>query len=205
MRLLNAGCGGQRPQDECWFNCDNLRTQLKEGTPERKNLDAEPRYIECNLLTDHLPFADEAFDGILLQHVIEHFTCHEAVDVIRKLRRVLKKGGLMLVTVPDAEYFLRMYGQDTKENAVRLFGEPIHDEGFEKFFDYALFRHDHKQILTVDALICLLWKSGFNDKAVSLIRTDTTKGGKLDDNEVYSEMEKQLTRRRFSIEIGVVK
>src|SRR4030095_7596872 len=147
MKLLNVGCGGQRPQDEHWTNLDTLRTQLKEGTPERTNLDRESNYVECDLLTQSIPFPDESFDGICLVHVIEHFTCHEAVEVLVKCRRVLKPEGFILVSVPDADYFLSVYDRDTKDRAVELFGEPIHDAGFEKFFDYGLFRFDHKQVL----------------------------------------------------------
>ena len=66
MKFLNVGCGGQRPQSEEWYNLDNLRTQLKEGTPERINLDHEPRYVECNLLTEPIPFPVDHFDGMLL-------------------------------------------------------------------------------------------------------------------------------------------
>jgi SAM-dependent methyltransferase len=119
MRLLNVGAGGNRPQTEIWWNLDNLRTQLKEGTPERTNLDKEPRYVECDLAVQSIPFPDEYFDGIALVHVIEHFTCHEAVDVLIKCRKVLKPGGLLIVSVPNAEYFLDVYEQDTKERAVQ--------------------------------------------------------------------------------------
>lgn len=205
MRLLNVGCGGQRPQDDHWWNLDNLRTQLKEGTPERANLDKEPRYIEADLLTGHLPFADESLDGILLQHVIEHFTCHEAVEALVKCRRILKPRGLLLASVPDAGYFVTTYPRDIKENAIELFSEPIHDPGFEKFFDYALFRFDHKQILTADSMVCLFWRAGFNTRPIDQIRSHSVNGGKLAGNPVYDEMEKQLTRRKFSIEMCAIK
>lgn len=198
MKLLNVGCGGQRPQNKIWWNLDNLRTQLNEGTPERTNLDKEPRYVECDLSVQSIPFPDETFDGITLVHVIEHFTCHEAVDVLIKCRRVLKPGGLLLASVPDANYFLDVYEQDTKERAVELFGEPIHDAGHEKFFSYALFRHDHKQILTADSLECLLRRSGFDivrEFSVSYAMTD----------ERMLDLYKVLNRRKFSVEMIAVK
>jgi len=197
MKLLNVGCGGQRPQDEHWWNTDNLQEQLAIGTSERTNLDAEPRYAECNLMTCPLPFDDGFFDGILLQHVLEHFDCHGAVDVLRKCQRVLKPGGLVLVSVPDAEYFLSVYHEDTKGNAVNLFGEPIHDDGFEKFFDYALWRYDHKQIFTDNSMVATLVRSGF--KHVTKTPQD---GYQMD---IYSEMEKQLSRRKFSLEMCAIK
>lgn len=204
MRLLNAGCGGSRPQDEHWINLDNLRTQLKEGTPERTNLDRELRYVEHDLLNP-LPFSDNHFDGCIAVHVVEHLTCHESVGFLSECKRVLKPGGLLVVSVPDASYFIKTYSIDTKERAVELFGEPIHDAGFEKFFDYALFRHDHKQVLTIDSLICLIWGAGFVDNQIAKTRSDTICGGDLSGNPVYLEMEKLLSRRKFSVEVTAIK
>lgn len=201
MRLLSVGCGGQRDQSEHWWNTDNLREQLAIGTPERANLDAEPRYVECNLMLQSLPFNDEFFDGILLQHVLEHFSCHDAVDVLLKCRRVLKPGGLLLASVPDAEYFLSVYDRDTKERAVELFGEPIHDAGHESFFSYALWRHDHKQILTRSSMECLFARSGFQRGAFLLNESVSSHSR----HTVLNEMEKQLSRRKFSIEMCAVK
>jgi predicted SAM-dependent methyltransferase len=201
MKLLNVGCGGQRPQDEHWWNTDNLREQLAIGTPERANLDAEPRYVECNMLTHPLPFDDEFFDGILLQHVLEHFDCHGAVDVLMKCRRVLKPGGFIVVSVPDAEYFLEVYRDDDRDRAVSLFGEPIHDVGFEKFFDYALWRYDHKQIFTVGSMLATLIRAGFDFDNVHL---GLGNHGEIIP-EVIREMEKQLSRRKFSLEMRAIK
>lgn len=201
MKLLNVGCGGQRPQDEHWWNTDNLREQLAVGTPERTNLDAEPRYAECNLAVHALPFEDEFFDGILLQHVLEHFDCHGAVDVLMKCRRVLKIGGVIVVSVPDADYFLSVYDRDTKARAIELFGEPIHDVGYEKFFDYALWRYDHKQIFNAVSMVATLMRAGFDRK---YIRSGLGKHGEIIP-EVIREMEKQLSRRKFSLEMRAVK
>lgn len=200
MLILNAGCGGSRPGHP-FINLDCLRTQLKVGTPERANLDREDNYVEADILNP-LPFLDDFFDGVCAIHVVEHLTCHEAAFFLSECRRVLKPGGVLLVSVPDAEYFLSVYGSDTKERAVELFGEPIHDPGFEKFFDYALFRYDHKQILTPNSLLCLMLRSGFvwdrihDLKIVSHI---------FDVYPSMVEIYKQLSRRKFSLEMCAIK
>lgn len=198
MKLLNVGCGGQRPQDECWYNLDNLREQLPLGTPERTNLDAEPRYFECNLMNQTIPFVDGCFDGVLLQHVLEHFDCHGAAGLLRKCRRVLKPEGMLIASVPDAEYFITQYANDCKARAVELFGEPIHDDGFEMFFDYALFRYDHKQLLDKTSMRALFLRAGFLPSKI----IDGTASCAIALHPVGLEMIRQLSRRQFSVEMS---
>lgn len=160
MKLLNVGCGGHRPGPP-WINLDTLKESLRPGTPEMENLLKEPNYIECNLLKQSIDFPDQTFDGILLQHVLEHFTCHETTEVLGKCRAVLRTGGLLVASVPNSDFFLQCYEEDTVANAVTLFGEPISESQYTRFFDYALFHRDHKQILNPSSLLCLILRAGF--------------------------------------------
>lgn len=202
MKLLNVGCGGNRP-GEPWTNLDCLREILKPGTPERINLDNEPNYVECNFLTKgSLPFTFDEFDGVLCSHVIEHFSARDAVSVLSDCRRILKPGGLLVVSVPDAAYFLDVYSQDTPENAVKLFGEPISEPWHNKFFDYALFKEDHMQVLTWPALTCLLVKAGFPPHSVRSLRMEP---GAMSMTAVESEIRKILNRQKFSVILKAIK
>jgi Methylase involved in ubiquinone/menaquinone biosynthesis len=45
-----------------------------------------------------LPFQDDTFDGVVLTEVLEH--CTDPVGAVNQVRRVLKPGGLLLVTSP---------------------------------------------------------------------------------------------------------
>lgn len=203
MRLLNLGCGSNRPQDEHWTNLDNLYEQFPEGTPERKQLDSEERYIDHKLPLS-LPFVENSFNGILCSHVIEHFDCHDAVRIMWDCHRVLKPGGILVVSVPDASYFLEVFDKDTKENAERLFGEPIHDDWQPNFFSYALFHAQHKQVLDRSSLRCLLLKAEFK----TILHWDAVASGPFQNdyyNEAGREIEKLMNRRKFSLEMCGVK
>jgi len=49
-----------------------------------------------------LPYADNTFDGVILSGILEHID--RDVDGLREVYRVLKPGGVMAITVPNANY-----------------------------------------------------------------------------------------------------
>lgn len=203
MQILNLACNGHRPPPP-FINVDVLRSQLKPGTPERRNLDAELNYLDHDLRRG-VPFAADTIDGILCSHFIEHLDAIESVAFLQECRRVLRPGHPILVSVPDASYFREVHARDTPENALALFGEGIYDwevagkrvGPFHSFFDYALFHHEHKQVLTADSLWCLLVKAGFPPADVSM----PPAGGRLsaDAECVFNLMAGELNRPKFSL------
>jgi len=52
---------------------------------------------------EHLPFADETFDAIVMLEVIEHTSSDSAA--VSELRRVLKPGGVLILSTPHAGLF----------------------------------------------------------------------------------------------------
>lgn len=60
---------------------------------------ARIRLVEAVL--EHLPFADESFDVVLLAHVLEH--CPNVGSALQEARRVLKPSGWLCVFVPPHE------------------------------------------------------------------------------------------------------
>lgn len=174
MKLGNLACGAVRPQGEEWWNVDALRSVLAPGTPERQQLDSEPRYIEANLETEGVPFEDGSMDSLLLSHALEHFDCRAGVKIMRDCHRVLKPGGVLLVSVPDASYFRKVHHEDTAENAERLFGEPIFaGDGETTFFGYGLWNRHHKAILSEDTLWAYFRRAGFRKCGKVEISTET--------------------------------
>jgi predicted SAM-dependent methyltransferase len=55
--------------------------------------------LVCDLL--QLPFEDNTADGILLLHVLEHFTYEDAVRLLGKLGKLLKAGSKLMIETPD--------------------------------------------------------------------------------------------------------
>lgn len=145
-----------------WFNVDDLHAQFGPDAPERAQIDAERNYINHDI-TKTLPFAADEFDGVLLSHVIEHFDAQTGLAVLREARRVLKPGGCVVASVPDASYFRKVYNRDKVENWPELFGVTDPANPIPTFFEAALWFDQHKTILTEDALWAYLTRAGFVD------------------------------------------
>jgi predicted SAM-dependent methyltransferase len=91
MKKLNLGCG-------------NL------FYPSWSNIDFLPRpCVRGHNLTKRLPYQDNTFDSTYSSHVLEHFSRDQGRKFIQEQFRVLKKGGVCRVVVPDLEMLCRSY------------------------------------------------------------------------------------------------
>lgn len=195
MRILNLCCGATRP-GELWTNLDNLHASLLPGSPERWNLDEEQNYVNHDVLSGALPFPSDTFDGILASHCVEHWDCQESVRVLAECRRVLVPGGVLAVSVPNATYFRDVYDEDTEDNAIKWFGEPIFPgDGEKTFFGYGLFNRFHKQVLTEDSLWAIIRRAGFEKKIVR-VSPDRPRIG---ETPVMDDIRQIINRRKFSL------
>lgn len=63
-----------------------------------------------------IPLESNSLQGIITEHTLEHFTWEEAIKTfLPECFRVLKHGGTIRISVPDAEMCLKKY-QDDKAN-----------------------------------------------------------------------------------------
>jgi 2-polyprenyl-3-methyl-5-hydroxy-6-metoxy-1,4-benzoquinol methylase len=71
--------------------------------PAFSSLRVPERQVECalyNACTDVLPFADAAFDTVLLSEVLEHLM-YSPLPMFREIRRVLKPSGKLTLSTPN--------------------------------------------------------------------------------------------------------
>jgi predicted SAM-dependent methyltransferase len=107
--LLHIGCG-------------------KINRPEFINIDAQP-YAHVHVVTDdirRLPgFADGTADLIYMCHVLEHMRAPHVEAVLREMKRILKVGGVLRLSVPDFDRLLDVYkasGEDLDAIDTQLMG-----------------------------------------------------------------------------------
>jgi len=89
---LNIGCG--KHFHEAWTNID-----LVSVSPSVRAYD----------LRKGLPYADNSYDAVYTSHVLEHLSPADARSSLREQFRVLKRGGIIRVVVPDLEGVVREY------------------------------------------------------------------------------------------------
>ena len=56
--------------------------------------------IKCNVETEKLPFDDETFQMVLFNEIFEHLRINP-IDTLEEVNRVLKPGGIMMLTTPN--------------------------------------------------------------------------------------------------------
>lgn len=95
MQYVNLGCGTRYLNG--WINID-FYAHSKE-------------VISHNLL-EGIPFPDEQFEVVYHSHVLEHFSKKEGKVFLKECYRVLKKGGIMRLAIPDLESMARTYIQE---------------------------------------------------------------------------------------------
>jgi SAM-dependent methyltransferase len=93
------------------------------------------KFINSNLLNSNLP--SDFFDIVYLDSVLEHV--NNPVDYLFEIRRILKKGGILYLGVPNEDSLFndvrKFFYKITKQNItekIKPFQSPYHINGFNK-------------------------------------------------------------------------
>ncbi len=113
---VNVGCG--RHPYPGWWNCDI------EQHPNAKG--------KLNALCDarDIPLDDGVASVVMACHVIEHFYQWEVESVLTEWRRILKRGGQLILELPDLELVCRnvLTGLGDQMTMWPLYGDPAHKD-----------------------------------------------------------------------------
>lgn len=137
----------------------------------------DPQYLRqgipfalCNIEADALPFPDESLDAVSCCQALEHFT-HSHLPPVREMRRVLVKGGLLELDVPNAVSFRNrsrmLRGKHITYDYRKhyLEAKPVVYKGREYYPD----RHNRE--FTRDELAVLLQAAGFRSIRVDFLKS----------------------------------
>ncbi|WP_278347789.1 class I SAM-dependent methyltransferase [Helicobacter pullorum] len=104
-------------------------------------------------------FKDESVDLIYSSHSFEYFDRFKAADVLKEWRRVLKKGGILRIAVPDFDKLIQVYkkSDDLSKILGPLYGRMEIDTANGKEYLY------HKTVYNFQSLSKLLTDNGFDN------------------------------------------
>jgi len=101
--VLDIGCGDGFLTNALSSACESvigIDTSLTGISFSRSIIDNVKVYLACGSASN-LPFKGNAFDVVTLFEVIEHIPVTLLKDVIKEIKRVLKEGGMLIVTTPN--------------------------------------------------------------------------------------------------------
>jgi SAM-dependent methyltransferase len=108
--VLNVGCGYPLRQ--------KLHRHFHGPEWREIRLDLDPAVapdIICSM-TDMTPVATESVDAVWSSHNLEHLERHAVPLALAEFVRVLKPGGLLLLTLPDLQQVARLVAEDRLED-----------------------------------------------------------------------------------------
>lgn len=102
---------------------------------------------------------DNVFDGVFLEHVLEHFYIDEANMLLKEIYRILKPNGSIRISVPDLESSVKAYIKDKQDIGAKF----LASERIRKLTQEYL----HLSVWDYDRLFYELENIGFVDIARS--------------------------------------
>jgi ubiquinone/menaquinone biosynthesis C-methylase UbiE len=102
-RILDVGCGQGvllLLLNELGHECYGLDIAESSNNQCERFAQKNIQFQVCNIEVDSLPYPDGFFDAAVCCQVLEHFT-HSHLWAIQELHRVLRKGGIIEIDVPN--------------------------------------------------------------------------------------------------------
>lgn len=106
-----------------WPKNEDGKVMLHIGCGEQNdrrfiNIDARP-FSHVHIVTDNITelgeFEDSSVDLVYMCHILEHFSDDEIKSVLYEMKRILKTGGVLRVSVPDFDSIIEIYRETNNE------------------------------------------------------------------------------------------
>lgn len=169
--LLDVGCASGfhlfklAKQVAEGYGVDIAREFINQANKEKERLDVDNIYfVESNL--EKLPYLDNNFDKIICAEVLEH-VIEEDLSIL-EIKRVLKKDGTLVITVPNMNADATIWGRFMRFLGFRRF-VPL-----KEFSEEAINKHGdaHVREFNKSSLIDWVTRNGFkvlDIKSVSFV------------------------------------
>ena len=118
----------------------------KRNIPNFINIDKSSfKHIHFKKSVDNLKiFKNNSVDMIYASHVLEYFDIHELKKVLKEWKRVLKKDGLLRISVPNFQSLIKVYKKTN--NIENIIGPLFGRMKSGKNTIYHKYVHDYKSL-----------------------------------------------------------
>lgn len=145
--------------------------------PNWLNVDVCPRKgVEFMDASKEFPFPNESFQYIFSEHMLEHLDYLGGRNFFSESFRILKKGGILRLAVPNLDFLIQLYVKpDDRINrnyinwSISQYNESVEDDFINQSIPPGLtinyFMHEwgHKMIYDKDLLLVMLQHAGFQE------------------------------------------
>ncbi len=109
-----------------------------------------------------MPFPDGTADAVFHEHVLEHFSLSDGLQLIDDSFRVLRPGGVLRIGVPDAGAYAHSYTRGGTGVIERVRpGRPTPMMAFAEIF----YSHGHRWMYDAETLAYVMSAAGFTSVA----------------------------------------
>jgi len=160
IKKINLGCGYEN-FPEGWLNIGLFNEKNINYAQVKKINNAYVLHFD---LTKELPIEPRSIQYIYSSHFLEHIPFKQAINLFKRLYKVLSKGGVIRLVVPDLNLWIRKY-YENDEKFFKDFYKLIKSfPGLEtkgEIFAGQIFGYGHKWTYDYDSLKDMLRKAGF--------------------------------------------
>lgn len=100
IQLLNLGCGHSIYKG--WVNSDFYNGLIFWNRRMVKDIWMQDFRYALNCLDDH-------WDGVFMEHTLEHMYPNQAIFLLKEIKRTLKVNGWLRISVPDLDKYVKFY------------------------------------------------------------------------------------------------
>jgi len=125
----------------------------KKNSPEFINVDAQA-FAHVHIVTDDITsladFRDGTVDLVYMCHILEHIKRNDLKNVLSEMKRILKDGGVLRLSVPDFDRLVEVYnasGNNIESMSHQLMG----GQDSEYNIHYCVFNHSRLSQLLKEA------------------------------------------------------
>ena len=128
MSYIQYGCGLFAPEN--WENFDSSPTLLIQKIPLigkhfRKEIKF-PKNVKYGNIIKGLPISYNSCNGIYSSHILEHLSLNDFRLALRNTHKLLEEKGIFRFVIPDLEYYINKYSQDSSDDSAIKFMQDTH-------------------------------------------------------------------------------